>query len=520
MKCAWSLVGLWLFAQFDDGLCFHSTLAPTTSLRPTGTRSSPGKPSSSPVTQLQVSPLTTIASSPVGAITLLAGIVLIHEAGHYLAARSFNISVLEFSIGFGPKIVGFEALGNEFNLRALPLGGFVRFPENYDVRKVQEQEEAARQAFMNRRKEENWTLWQDAINILTLGVWDEQRRQRRKRELAAATAAALQAKNNNVPRWQWPWKRQVEQKLEADPEDVEIDYYDDPNLLQNRPWQERAVVISGGVVFNLILAFVLYFGEIKFGSGIPQPVFDSGVVVSQAPRPDGASAGLLRQGDIIVGINGRPVVLASPTPMSAQKEVTDLVSVIRETPTGESVKLQVLRDTRELDVTVVPQRTGSIQAIGVLLGPNFKEIQKLKSNDYTEAAELAYRYLSQVVSQTWDGVRSLLGGLLMGQGPPPGQSVSGPIGLIKSGTDVVATQDLTAVLLFAAALSVNLGVINALPLPALDGGQLAFLIAEAVTGKKVDQRLQGGITNIVVLLLLLSSISVAISDVGSILSGR
>jgi regulator of sigma E protease len=93
--------------------------------------------------------------------------------------------------------------------------------------------------------------------------------------------------------------------------------------------------------------------------------------------------------------------------------------------------------------------------------------------------------------------------------------------LIKTGTpEVVATKDLTTVLLFAAALSVNLGVINALPLPALDGGQLVFVLAEALTGRKVDQRLQEGISSVAVLLLLLVSISTAFSDVGSIISGR
>eukprot|EP00428_Durinskia_dybowskii_P047374 CAMPEP_0170339424 /NCGR_PEP_ID=MMETSP0116_2-20130129/70769_1 /TAXON_ID=400756 /ORGANISM="Durinskia baltica, Strain CSIRO CS-38" /LENGTH=83 /DNA_ID=CAMNT_0010592841 /DNA_START=27 /DNA_END=275 /DNA_ORIENTATION=- len=83
----------------------------------------------------------------------------------------------------------------------------------------------------------------------------------------------------------------------------------------------------------------------------------------------------------------------------------------------------------------------------------------MKSNDYGESVELAYRYFSQVFSQTWNGVLSLVGNLVMGQGPPPGQSVSGPIGLIKAGTDIVSTRDQAAVVLFAAALSVNLGVI-------------------------------------------------------------
>ncbi len=98
----------------------------------------------------------------------------------------------------------------------------------------------------------------------------------------------------------------------ADPENFEIDYYDDPNLLQNRPWFQRAVVLSGGVAFNMILAFTLYFGMINLGSGLPQPVYDSGVVINQAPRADGAAVGLLRKGDIIVGVNGKSASQSMP----------------------------------------------------------------------------------------------------------------------------------------------------------------------------------------------------------------
>ena len=439
------------------------------------------------------------------------------------------MTVTEFSIGFGPKLVGFEALGNEFNLRALPLGGYVRFPENYNMTQVDAQRDAAREAFSKRRQEEQWTVWQDAVNILTLGWWDEQRRQKRKKQEREAQQQLIdRASTQTLASF---WRRLIPGRLLGksqskvvdiiDPEDFDIEYYDDPRLLQNRPWPERAVVLSGGVIFNMILAFLLYFAEINLGTGIRQPVFDSGVVISQAPRSDGASAGLLREGDVIVAINGQPITLPSSNPQGAQKQVSDVIGVIRETPPGEALTLQVKRDSKELEINVKPTTTtGAVQSIGVFLGPNFKEIQTIQTDNVMEAAQLAYRYLSQVISQTLNGVLSLIGMLIMGQGPPPGQSVSGPIGLIRSGTEVVSTRDIAAVVMFAGALSVNLGVINALPLPALDGGQLVFVLAEAITGRKVDQRLQEGITSVAILFLLVLSISTAFSDVGSLINAR
>ena len=84
-----------------------------------------------------------------------------------------------------------------------------------------------------------------------------------------------------------------------------VDYFEDPDLLQNRPWAQRALVLVGGVVFNIILAFSLYFGELTVGSGLPRPAFEQGAVVSTVPRANSASVGLLGRGDIILSFNGK-----------------------------------------------------------------------------------------------------------------------------------------------------------------------------------------------------------------------
>jgi RIP metalloprotease RseP len=224
---------------------------------------------------------------------------------------------------------------------------------------------------------------------------------------------------------------------------------------------------------------------------------------------------------ILFIITGNPITTTGSSAIAASKQVSELIGNIRHTPDGESLTLSVKRENKDVDVAIQPQRgLDEVPTIGVFLQSNFKEIQKIQSNDVGEAAQLAFGYLTEVVTQTAGSILSLLGMLIMGKGPPPGQSVSGPIGLIKAGTEIVSTKDVTAVLLFASALSVNLGVINALPLPALDGGQLVFVIAEALTGRKVNQRLQEGITGVAIFFLLIVSVSTAFSDVGAIISGR
>lgn len=269
--------------------------------------------------------LAVAAFPPLGSVLVLALIVLVHEAGHYLAAKSFGITVEEFSVGVGPKLFGFEAGGDEFNVRALPLGGYVRFPENYNATLVRDLE-IARMNSERKSKEikqlqqstslaDSPSFMKQTINFLTLGQAEQQRRKQQEEEQKRLQDELEQ---NNLPFWRRSFfnpsatspittKRSSSTKrakTTASKSD-EIEYYDDPNLLQNRPWTQRAAVLSMGVIFNLILSYSLCFGEIKWSAnGLPQAVFEPGAVVSSI-RSDSTSRGLLQPGDVIVGINGK-----------------------------------------------------------------------------------------------------------------------------------------------------------------------------------------------------------------------
>ena len=502
-------------------------------------------------TALSGGSLVAMAGSPLGAISVLAGIVLIHELGHYSSAKSFGIDVEEFSVGVGPKVFGFKAFGDEFNLRLLPLGGYVRFPENYNATLVEEmQAQAVEQAKAKREREkllqqQGGSLRDKVLNVLTLGAVERKRQEQ---------AAAAQVKTEKLP-W-WSRQKQNDDDNDLDVPRVEIPYDDNPNLLQNRPWQERFVVLSGGVVcvvmcrvmgmpdgtsfakfmcspclsfcmcvqiFNILLAFSIYFGQINFGAGIPSPVLEPGVVVSSAPRAQAASEGLLRQGDVILDVNGRPLTQsASPSVFESQRAINDLISEIRSTPSGGDIALTVLRDSKPVDVVRIkpkPMAGANAPSIGVLLSPNFVKSEIMKTSNPVEAARLALQYTSTLTRETANGLLSVITNAFKSSGGS-GVQVSGPIGLIRTGSEVVSTQDVAAIALFAAALSINLGVVNALPLPALDGGQLLFVIAEAVTGRKVDQRIQEGVTGVAVVFLLLISLGAAFGDLNNLFVGR
>ena len=353
----------------------------------------------------------------------------------------------------------------------------------------------------------------------------------------------------------------------------EIEYYDDPNLLQNRPWTQRAVVLAGGVVFNILLAFACYFGELST-TGLPQPVFREGALITQAPRVDGPSNGLLHKGDVIVGINGtwccalnaivhciyvfwlcryifslikipiythiispsspistgKPLMTTrSPNVMESQEAINEFISEIRKTSPGESLRLSIIQAAADgagaskgpVDVVVKPQvNSDNARSIGVMLSPNYVRTDKIKAESLPDAVVKASKATSDITTSTARSLLTLLGNVFMGKGTGS-QSVSGPIGLIKQGSDVVSSaasgRDIAAVVGFAAAISCNLAVVNSLPLPALDGGQLVFVLAEGLTGKKIDQKRQEEINALALFLLLAFSLNTAVGDVGRLI---
>ena len=518
--------------------------------------------------------------SPLGSIAVLAFVILVHESGHFLAARSLGINVDEFSVGVGPRIVGvrrrlvddkfvFEKIndatandeedvpqmndGIEFSLRAIPLGGYVRFPENYNRTEAFDQEEASRKARDEARamrvegaskleKTLEYVAAKSlAFNILTLGLlkkWqsnriEEQIRQAEEEvQMKGATNGKSIATNNGSWFGALPWVAKKDDKVEVSGNDKlailnaakgppDINYFDDPNLLQNRPWNERALVLSGGVIFNILLALACYFGELTVGRGLPSPVFKAGAVVSQMPSKDSPSYGILKKGDAIVGVNGMISSMSnSDSIWASQKEISTVISTIRETPDGESVKLTIIhgKDSDSTDeISVIPKRNDDgVKSIGVMLGPNYLRTDIIKASSVVDAMSKAGSAVYQLTSETARSIIGLLTGFIFGKGLPAGTSMSGPIGVVKSGAEVVSSSDFAAVVAFAASISINLAVVNSLPLPALDGGQLAFVLAEAAAGRKIDQRVQEGINAGALLILLIVSFGTAVGDVTSI----
>lgn len=349
------------------------------------------------------------------AILVLAVLIVVHELGHFLAARLQGIYVNRFSLGFGPTLLKYQGKETEYAVRAFPLGGYVAFPDD-------------------------------------------------------------------------------------DP-DSEIPA-DDPNLLRNRPILDRAIVISAGVIANLVFAYFLLVGQIGL-MGIQELSYQPGVLIPQvASDVSTALAAGIKPGDIVLLADGQPL-------KASQDAVPKLRDIIQNHPNQE-IKLSIERKGQPISISITPEASPDGKGrIGVQLAPNAKVSRRKISNPLEVLSTAATEY-QRVVLATVQG----FGQLISNFGETADQ-VAGPVKIVELGASI-AQSNVLNLLQFAAVISINLAIINILPLPALDGGQLAFLLVEGLRGRPLPGKIQDGIMQTGLMLLLGLGIFLIIRDTANL----
>ncbi len=262
---------------------------------------------------------------------------------------------------------------------------------------------------------------------------------------------------------------------------------DDPNLLRNRPVLDRAIVISAGVIANLIFAYFLLVSQVGF-VGIPQATQPGVLIQELAPQVSNvATEAGIKKGDVILAADGTELG-------KSLQEIEQLRDIIKNNA-GETIELKIKRGNQNLNIALVPEAKASGGSIGVGLSPNGK-VERRSTKGIVEAFSVGATQFQNIISQTFQG----FGKLVTNFGETAGQ-VAGPVKIVKIGADI-AQNDTGSLFFFAALISINLAFINILPLPALDGGQLAFLLIEGVRGKPLPNRVQEGVMQTGLVLLL------------------
>ncbi|NJL78979.1 MAG: RIP metalloprotease RseP [Richelia sp. RM2_1_2] len=262
----------------------------------------------------------------------------------------------------------------------------------------------------------------------------------------------------------------------------------DPNLLRNRPVLDRAIVISAGVIANLIFAYFLLVSQVGF-VGIPEVIPQPGILIPElAPQVSNvATEAGIKPGDVIIAADGQEFG-------TSLQERDKLMNIIKNHP-GKPIELKIARDSRNINLTVVPEAKPGGGSIGVSLSPN-RKIDHRSAKNIVEAFSIGATQFQNIIVQTVQG----FGQLVTNFGETAGQ-VAGPVKIVKIGASI-AQNDTGSLFFFAALISINLAFINILPLPALDGGQLAFLLIEGVRGKPLPSRIQEGVMQTGLMLLL------------------
>ncbi|EGO63189.1 RIP metalloprotease RseP [Acetonema longum] len=304
------------------------------------------------------------------AIFVFGLLVIMHELGHFAAAKLVGMGVHEFAIGFGPKLLSRKVKNTVYSLRLIPLGGFNKIAG-------------------------------------------------------------------------------------MDPDEPQ-----DQDSFNSKPIWARILVIIAGSAMNFLLPVIL-FAMIFWSAGIDLPSEEPvlGTVMSDKPA---SQAGLLT-GDRIVSIDGVRI-----------GNWMQMVEFIQKNP-GKSLKIAYSRHDQPQEVTITPEYDEQARRgiIGVL--PQIFHQQP----GFVESIKLACRQTYQIGMGMIIGI----GQMITGQIPA---DVAGPIGVAQMAGQV-AQLGFIPLLQFTALLSINLGLINMLPVPVLDGGHVVTLLVEAVRRKPLEK---------------------------------
>lgn len=389
-------------------------------------------------------------------VLVLGILIFVHELGHFMTARKLGIGVEEFGFGYPPRIFGI---------------------------------------LVNKK---------------------------RKQSLAKEQADADSNKTNqkNFKRWKFFWGSKIKSedldRVNNDPVIYSLnllplggfvkilgengDQNTNPENFANQAAWKRSLVLSAGVIMNFIFAFVLL--SIGFFLGLPQTidqntpldkVSDQKVVIVEISAKSPAEEQGLKINDVIIAIDGVNV--------KNTNEVFDKLKINQE------VTFTIDRNKEQQEVKLSPRIMPDYDK--PIIGVAMVDTGIIKYGFFGSIWQ-GLRATAILSARVLEALYTLLANLIT-QGKVSAD-LSGPIGVAVI-TGQVAEMGFIYLLQFAAILSINLGIINILPFPALDGGRLLFIVIEKIRRKKVSEKIEGITHNVGFMLLMLLVVVITYRDV-------
>ena len=472
------------------------------------------------------------------AALVFAVLVVVHEAGHFAMAKKVGVRVLRFSIGYPPKLFGIRRGETEYSVGATPFGGYVRMLGD----EVGEKPTA-----------EEITLYLHEVGLDLIGAarargvlqagsgFDDNLRALADRlgsapDLGIAARAAIPVQSGNATALAVPppaptlalgpisavgrelkpdeaillgeVRRQPKvddaiKSLAADPPAALVEAYC-KRAFPTQPLGKRVLIVLAGPLSNIIFAPILL--TFVFMYGVPQLLPVVGKATKDLPA---AKAGLLA-GDRIVSVNGRPM------------ESWDDFSRTIKAGNGSPITLEVSRpqggSSEHATVVIKPTRLDQKTIYGTnatawVIGVQPRGDETTKRYGLLGAVKEAGQTSVEMSIQMVVGIASIFSG-----STPVREALGGPI-MIAQMAGQEAHRGLANLAMFTVMLSLELGIINLLPVPLLDGGHLLFFIFEGVKGKPLELRYREAMLQVGLFLLVALMAFVIFNDISRIVQG-
>lgn len=421
---------------------------------------------------------------------VLGVLVFIHELGHFLLARYNGVKVLTFSLGFGPKILKFQRGDTEYCISIIPLGGYVKMAgENPDDPKTGADDE-----FMSKSK---WQRFQiliagPAMNLIlavvllaivlmqgadVLAYLDRPAVVGAVQEGSPADRAGIRPGDTII-------------KLGS----AEVSTWEHLDMaVAARPEREvEAVVIRDGREERLTITpdlTGLSLGNARFEVGTIGVLPDVNPSVQSLQAGSPAEAAGLKPGDLILAVDGRRMVFSS------------MVIEAITSKKGEPVEFRLRRDGVEQSISVTPRMEGDSPRIGMFMSNATRPFTPTP----IEAIGLSFERNWEMAGQ----ILATLRDLVTGEASP--KQLMGPVGIAQLSGES-AQQGWISLLMLMAGISLNLGLLNLLPIPILDGGHIFIMGIETISRRDFSLQVKEKMLFVGFVLLMTLMVTVIYND--------
>jgi len=431
-------------------------------------------------------------TSLIAVVAVLGFMILIHEFGHYAVAKWLGVRVEVFSIGFGKRLIGFRKGETDYRIAAIPLGGYVKMSgEN----PMDERSDDPRE-FMNHSR---WHRFLIAIAGPTMNIL-----------LAIVLLTTIYMVHFEYPAVYdeptvigWVMKDTAAAKagLQIGDRITRIDGVQNPTWEQVdlkealSPGQPLGVAVerNGQTIEKTIVPEAAGLDQIGFAGWAPK---EKSVTITDLQRDKPAERAGLREGDQILALDGKPV--------SALQAMIESLEVTKDRP----ITLTVLRDGQQKTFTVQPVLFEKRYRIGIGTMQ-----MKVKTLPFAKALDLSLHENRQNALLILELVKK------MAQRKISMRSIEGPIRIGQAAGEAARRKGWTPLMGLTAAISLNLGIFNLLPIPILDGGVILFLLIEGLMRRDISMNIKERVYQAAFVFLVLFAVMVIYNDLMKTIPG-